>query len=159
MVRRKQKGVVCSIMGCDNWCVSNNLCAKHNMQERRKQESYKNYIKQYNKRYKRPDINKVCDVCQAVFVTARASQNLCSTCSGSSKGNYAAQKKHRASHPERVKARDMIGKRISRGALLTRGCCSVCGKDNAHAHHDDYSKPLDITWLCKDHHYQVHRSA
>lgn len=33
--------------------------------------------------------------------------------------------------------------------------CWVCGK-KAEAHHPDYSRPLDVVWLCKQHHREVH---
>lgn len=29
--RPRQKGVECSVEGCTGWCVSNDLCPKHNM--------------------------------------------------------------------------------------------------------------------------------
>ncbi len=35
--------------------------------------------------------------------------------------------------------------------------CERCGAEPAVAHHDDYSRPLDITWLCPKHHKARHR--
>jgi len=37
--------------------------------------------------------------------------------------------------------------------------CEVCGATPALRHHDDYSKPLDIRWLCPLHHKAVHREV
>ncbi len=34
--------------------------------------------------------------------------------------------------------------------------CQECGQEPTHAHHDDYSKPLDIQWLCYQHHADIH---
>jgi len=35
--------------------------------------------------------------------------------------------------------------------------CEVCGSTkNIEGHHEDYSKPKDITWLCKKHHDERH---
>ena len=35
---------------------------------------------------------------------------------------------------------------------LKRGSCVICGEKNTHAHHPDYSKPLEVLWLCPLHH-------
>ena len=50
-----------------------------------------------------------------------------------------------------------VHRAIKRG-LLTRLPCEVCGQ-KAHAHHEDYSKPLAVRWLCKLHHKAVHMAS
>lgn len=40
---------------------------------------------------------------------------------------------------------------------LRRLPCAECGAKNAEAHHADYSAPLDVLWLCRKHHVQLHR--
>lgn len=34
--------------------------------------------------------------------------------------------------------------------------CEICGDTKSEAHHDDYSKPLDVRWLCRRHHVEWH---
>lgn len=57
-------------------------------------------------------------------------------------------------NPEKVKARKAVDRAVRRGKL-ERLPCEVCG-DEAQAHHDDYSKPLDVRWLCFRHHREEH---
>ena len=47
----------------------------------------------------------------------------------------------------------LTGNALKEGALI-RGKC-FCGKEG-HSHHADYHKPLDIQWLCVEHHAQHH---
>lgn len=49
----------------------------------------------------------------------------------------------------RNKVRSML-----RSGKWTRQPCEYCGK-LGEAHHSDYSKPLDVRWLCRTHHIQV----
>ena len=74
---------------------------------------------------------------------------------GKSKDNYSYKLIQKERYPERIKARDVVCHAIKDGRI-TRGNCGVCGKTNAEAHHEDYNKPLDIVWLCKEHHKQRH---
>jgi hypothetical protein len=39
---------------------------------------------------------------------------------------------------------------------LKRRPCAVCGDSNAEAHHNDYSTPLDVIFLCQPHHKRFH---
>lgn len=43
-----------------------------------------------------------------------------------------------------------------RDGRLKRMPCEVCGEKRVHAHHDDYSMPLNVRWLCPAHHQQLH---
>lgn len=55
--------------------------------------------------------------------------------------------------PEVAKAHNTVNNAI-RDGRLKRGKCIKCGKPGQ-AHHKDYSKPYDITWLCDKHHKEV----
>ena len=55
-------------------------------------------------------------------------------------------------------AHDAVESAIAKGALV-RQPCEVCGAERVDAHHDDYSKPLDVRWLCRGHHLKHHRSS
>jgi hypothetical protein len=39
---------------------------------------------------------------------------------------------------------------------LIRQPCEVCGAVKTDAHHDDYSQPLAVRWLCRSHHKKHH---
>ena len=62
---------------------------------------------------------------------------------------------NKATNARRRKARDYIRNRVRTGKL-TREPCVFCGKRDGLAHHEDYSKPLDIVWVCHTHHAQIH---
>lgn len=61
-------------------------------------------------------------------------------------------------HPEKNRCRKRVAKAISDGQLI-RLPCEQCGDPNVQAHHDDYSKPLEVRWLCPmchgRHHYRA----
>ena len=59
-------------------------------------------------------------------------------------------------NPLAAKAHRILRNAIKRG-VIQRGSCSECGKPSSHGHHDDYSKPLVVTWLCLHCHHEHHR--
>ena len=69
-----------------------------------------------------------------------------------------AKKEWLAKNPARRKAQDAYRYALKVGKL-TRLPCEVCGKAKADGHHTDYSKPLQVVWLCREHHRQAHREA
>jgi hypothetical protein len=63
------------------------------------------------------------------------------------------QKTTRTRHPEKARAWAMVTNAI-RDGVLVRQPCRCCGTTEAvQAHHHDYSKPLDVDWLC----FRCHR--
>jgi hypothetical protein len=62
----------------------------------------------------------------------------------------------KASVGEAGRASALVGKAIRNGQLV-KGPCSVCGAtERVEGHHEDYSKPLEVVWLCKLHHRRRH---
>ena len=60
-----------------------------------------------------------------------------------------------AAHPERWRARRQVSKALVSGAL-TKEPCQVCGAIKTEGHHPDYSKALEVIWLCRHHHRLLH---
>jgi hypothetical protein len=64
-------------------------------------------------------------------------------------------KQWRSDNPVKYKAHCMVNNQV-RAGNLHRQDCEVCGDCNSVAHHDDYSKPLNVRWMCQAHHKQWH---
>lgn len=56
-------------------------------------------------------------------------------------------------------AHSKVLRAIKSGILIRPTYCQICGKDNCkiEGHHYDYSKPLDIIWVCTECHGKLHR--
>lgn len=67
---------------------------------------------------------------------------------------YAHSKALRIKYPEKYKARTAVGNAVRLGKLVRLPCW--CGDSQSQAHHHDYSKPLDVIWLCQKHHDELH---
>lgn len=66
-------------------------------------------------------------------------------------------KKFYQKHPERKKAYSCLRRALKKGLLKKRPCeVPDCGLEKVHAHHQDYSKPLEVIWLCPRHHKWLH---
>jgi hypothetical protein len=74
---------------------------------------------------------------------------------GISKDNYHYKKLQMQRYPEHVKARELVNRALKSGKI-SKMPCAVCGNNNVVAHHPDYSKPLNVIWLCRKHHRELH---
>ena len=63
--------------------------------------------------------------------------------------------KYRSKYPGKSAAHDELTKAI-RSGKVTRKPCEQCGNINVEGHHKDYSKQLEVVWLCKRHHMEAH---
>lgn len=66
-----------------------------------------------------------------------------------------ATKAYRERYPHKRDAHQAIATALRNGSLIAQAC-RECGAIKAAAHHDDYSKPLDVIWLCHRHHMERH---
>ncbi len=58
-------------------------------------------------------------------------------------------RKNREDNPEKYKARSVVSGAIKTNKLVRPNHCSICNElCKPHAHHEDYSRPLDIVWVC-----------
>ena len=69
--------------------------------------------------------------------------------------HYQNQRYHR--NPEKDKARQKLNSAVRRGKIHKPLYCSSCeGDKHLEAHHTDYSKPLEVLWLCRSCHRELH---
>ncbi len=68
----------------------------------------------------------------------------------------AAKKRWQERNPKKRSVHVLTGNAI-RDGLIQKSCCEVCGTWDVVAHHKDYDKPLEITWLCPKHHEAWHK--
>lgn len=65
------------------------------------------------------------------------------------------QTNRRKREPIKYKARTAVSNAI-RDKRLFKQPCQECGSTNSQAHHEDYSKPLNVVWLCFTCHRKEH---
>ena len=76
---------------------------------------------------------------------------------GISKNHYHYKLIEKERYPERIRARDYVRRAIKRGRLKRKACVSCGTNKDIHAHHKDYSKPLEVVWLCAKCHRITHQ--
>jgi len=101
---------------------------------------------------------KLCSTCGQNPVRNGQERGYCSGC------HNAKMREWRKTHPLTGGARMKMNCRaythvlICRGKLV-KGPCEVCGVSDVESHHDDYTNPREVRWLCTTHHRALHKAA
>lgn len=75
-----------------------------------------------------------------------------------SRMTLADTRRYREENPEKYRAHTAVSNAVRDGRLVKPSCCSGCGAETRlHGHHDDYSRPLDVMWLCAACHKARHK--
>lgn len=62
--------------------------------------------------------------------------------------------------PAKARARQRVRQAILNGKMVRPDFCSVCGeREKVQGHHADYSKPLEVQWLCQKCHSRTHHNC
>lgn len=67
---------------------------------------------------------------------------------------------HKKRYPDKMAARVLVARAVNKGTLIRPSVCqedsSECSTGGIVGHHPDYSKPLEVEWLCRFHHGRRH---
>ncbi len=67
-------------------------------------------------------------------------------------------KNYREKHPEKIKAHGKVRAALKINELSKPVECEICKKKKIlEAHHEDYSRPLEVIWICRQCHIKLHR--
>lgn len=71
----------------------------------------------------------------------------------------AATRGWKKRNQDKIHCHNVINNAIRDGKIAKPDACSSCGKSGVkiHGHHPDYTKPLDVMWLCATCHSRQHR--
>lgn len=102
-------------------------------------------------------ISRACSKCGGDLGDRYGKQRYCRGCHA--KNMRMCRPKHSQLKEEaRVKAnaRSYANVYLRRGTLKKQPC--KCGNPNSQMHHEDYSKPLEVIWVCRPCHLELHNN-
>ena len=69
-------------------------------------------------------------------------------------------RQYEKAHPEKRRAKSVVRRALKKGIITRPGECSNCAMPcKPDGHHDDYSRPLKVRWLCRSCHTIHHQAA
>lgn len=71
------------------------------------------------------------------------------------KRRYALKYLKNKKNKVKIEARKLYLKAIKDG-IIKRKPCIICATVKSEGHHYDYTKPLNVIWVCKRHHADIH---
>lgn len=129
---------ICSIDGCKNKRTKKGFCNKHYSIWYRQTEHGKKIARAYNKTEKR----KIAEI--------KRSREYQQTEAGK-EVKRRSDNRQKEKYPERIRAREIAQYRIKRQECEVDNCYEL-----GERHHDNYLKPLEVQFLCSNHHRELH---
>lgn len=81
-------------------------------------------------------------------------RRYCRKCHSEYMRNWRKSTPLTAEQKQKDNCRSYAGVYKRRGKIIQLPC-EICGDINSEMHHEDYSKPLLVKWLCKIHHNEI----
>jgi len=110
-----------------------------------------------------------CKKCRVIFSLANRDKdkardynriNACKLRSENPEKYRERERKRVRVKDDKYHARMLLNRAIKSGKITRPSKCSECDSiGRITAHHDDYSKPLEVVWLCYECHGKKHRKA
>ena len=67
-------------------------------------------------------------------------------------------KRYNANNKDKLRVRRIVRDAVADGTLVKGECeIGIDCRGRIESHHDDYSKPLEVRWLCRKHHSKLRR--
>jgi hypothetical protein len=98
-------------------------------------------------------MTRLCSRCRTA--PRRTNHRYCAPCFAAYQREYRRSRSLSPKQRLRGIARAYARVYHRRGELPDQPC-EACGATPAEMHHDDYSRPLDVRWLCRPHHLALH---
>lgn len=93
----------------------------------------------------------------AMKISSREFCYYCKNCRKEQEKRNRKYERRAVNIPHKLKARKDVQIAVQRGILVKPKVCEQCKQPNyVYGHHPDYSKPLDVIWLCRECHTKVH---
>lgn len=94
-----------------------------------------------------------CGQCGIVYGTSDGRSHYCGdACATAAKRRYGkrCQARYREAHPTREQARQALKNAVLLGKVRRALRCEQCGEvAETEGHHEDYTKPFFVQWLCR----------
>lgn len=132
---------------------------------------YKDYSRKPPKFKNCNRLSAICDYCDLSFWESQSKykkkkRHFCSMNCYSQYRKYCLPKEEQHAYKNgglplkekqiRIKARTKLNHAV-RDKKIIRLPCEACGEKQSQAHHQDYTKPLAVKWLCARCHWDEHK--